>query len=120
MATIWNNRGRAWLLKDDYERALEDLNHALDLDPKLAEVWDNRGRVWFSRGEITRALEDFNQALRLDPRFVAALAGRGVTYLQLGRLAEADADFARCRAISGSLPPYAAEAWRAAQERPRK
>jgi tetratricopeptide (TPR) repeat protein len=109
-----------WLLKDDYERALEDLNRALELDPKIPEVWDNRARVWFCRGEFTRALADFDQGLRLDPRFAAALAGRGVTYLRLGRPAEAERDFTRCREINRSLPPYAEEAWRAAQERPRK
>jgi tetratricopeptide (TPR) repeat protein len=96
------------------------LNRALELDPQLPEVWDNRARVWFSRGEYTRALADFDQALQLNPRFAVALAGRGVTYLRAGRLTEADADFARCRTLSGSLPPYAEAAWRAAQERPRK
>ena len=95
-------------------------DRALDLDPQLPGVWDNRARVWFSQGEFTRALEDFDQALRLNPRFAAALAGRGVTRLRLGQVTEAERDFARCREISGDLPPYAAEVWREALGRARK
>jgi tetratricopeptide (TPR) repeat protein len=95
VGTIWNNRGRVWLLKHDYERALADLNRALELDRRLPAVWDDRARVWFSRGEFTRALADFDQALRLDPRSAEALAGRGVTYLRLNRLAEGELS-ARC------------------------
>src|SRR5262249_23497466 len=101
----------------NYDRAMDDLNRALALDPKLAEAWSDRGVAWFSKQDFTRAITDFNQALRLNPRQADTYYGRGVTRLAQGKLEEAEADVARCRELGGDLKPQAAALLREIKQR---
>lgn len=96
------------MLKGDGERALGDVNHALALDPRLAEAWGYRGAVWFAKRDFTRAIADFDEALKLDPRLADVYGSRGVALLMQGKVKEAEADFARCRALGGTLKPETA------------
>jgi len=83
------------------------LNHALALNPNLAEAWEHRGVVWFARQDFTQAITDFNKALKLNPRLADAHCSRGVTWLAQGKLKEAEADFDRCRVLGGMPQPAA-------------
>jgi len=107
-ADFYSNRGRVWLMKDEYDRALDDLNRALAIDPKLAEAWSYRGVAWSAKRDFTRAITDFNQALKLNPRLAGAYCSRGATRMAQGKLEEAEADVARCRELGGDLMSQAA------------
>jgi tetratricopeptide (TPR) repeat protein len=46
-AAIYKNRGQAYELLRDYDRAISDVDHAIRLDPKLAAAYNNRGFAYF-------------------------------------------------------------------------
>jgi tetratricopeptide (TPR) repeat protein len=53
--------------EDDAREAVEDLNHALELEPDNAEAWYQRGLVYVLLGERDKALADYEQTLVLNP-----------------------------------------------------
>jgi len=89
LAWAYNNRGFAYFDLAEYQRAIEDYDHALRLDPKLADAHFNRGLSFFRLGDFAPAIEGFDQTLRLEPDAAHAYHGRGSAYARLGELARA-------------------------------
>ena len=49
------------------ERALEQFDRALKLNPKAAEAWNSRGTVFNDLGQYERAVADFDKAILYIP-----------------------------------------------------
>ena len=49
--------------RGEYDRAIQDYDQALRLDPNLAEAYHDRGRAYLYKGEYDRAIQDYDQAL---------------------------------------------------------
>jgi tetratricopeptide (TPR) repeat protein len=64
-APAYNNRGRAYHLKKDSNRAVTDFSKAIELDPGYAEAYENRGKAWKDKGDEKRAEADFAKAREL-------------------------------------------------------
>jgi tetratricopeptide (TPR) repeat protein len=73
-------RGRAWKEEGDWERALDDLDDAIRLDPGRSAWFRNRGLVYDELREYDQAIRDYDQAIRLDPRDALTYNHRGVAY----------------------------------------
>jgi tetratricopeptide (TPR) repeat protein len=58
--------------KKDYERALSEINRAIELNPSVAKYYHRRSQIWHSMGEGTRAGEDHERAIRLDANYACA------------------------------------------------
>ena len=67
------NRGATRSNKKDYDRAIQDYDEAIRLDPKFKIAFNNRGVACNNKKDFDRAIKDFDEALRLDPTFAAAL-----------------------------------------------
>ncbi len=89
----YNSRGGYYLGRGDYDRALDDLNAAISLDPKYALAYNNRGLVYKGLKDYRRAIEDFSSGIALDPKSPFALLNRGDTYRALGDDARALEDY---------------------------
>jgi Tfp pilus assembly protein PilF len=74
-------------------RALVDLDLAIQLDPNLAIAFLARGRLWESKGELNRAIADENEAIRIDPKNSIAYNTRGLCWQRKGEIDRAVADF---------------------------
>ena len=59
--------------KRDYDRAIADLNQAINGRPNYPLAFNIRGLAYNAKGETDRAIQDFDQAIRLDPKFAVAL-----------------------------------------------
>jgi tetratricopeptide (TPR) repeat protein len=93
LAAAFNNRGNTYNRKGQYDRAIEDYNQALRLDPKSATAFSNRGVAYERKGQYDRAIEDYSQVIRLDPQNAAAFNSRCWERAIVGReLREALAD----------------------------
>ena len=84
---------RAFNRQQDYARAIEEANCAVELDATCALAYRQRGYAYeLSQQDYDRALADYSEAIRLDPGDDLAYAYRGDTLLSQGRLDEAVSD----------------------------
>src|SRR6516164_2150104 len=91
LAEAFNNRGVAYRLKGDYDRAIADYNQAIKLKAS-AEGYFNRGNAQLGKGHYDRAIDDYNQAIKLKADFAAAFDNRCWARAVVGILKQALAD----------------------------
>jgi len=75
LAKLHTSRGVVWRIRGDLDRAIEDHNQALKLDPQLAEAYCNRGNVWRKKGDYYRSMADYAKALEVRPDHAPAFHG---------------------------------------------
>ncbi len=61
-----------------YDDALDDLTHALDVDPHLTEAMVLRAAAWRHLGLLDLAQDDIDRAIAIDPDNAEAMLERGV------------------------------------------
>jgi lipoprotein NlpI len=76
-----------------YTSALEKLDKAAQLEPKLAELYSQRGGVQFKLGNIAKSLEDFDTQIKLHPREGPPHWRRGISLYYADKFAEGVAQF---------------------------
>jgi tetratricopeptide (TPR) repeat protein len=81
LSVIYNNRGTAYDDKGDYDRAIQDFNEAIHLDPNAEIAYYGRGYAYKKKGDYDRAIQDFNEAIHLNPNFERAYYDRGNAYI---------------------------------------
>jgi tetratricopeptide (TPR) repeat protein len=64
-APAYKNRGKAYHLNKQLERAITDFGKAIELDPSDADAYENRGKAWKDKGDKKRAEADFAKAREL-------------------------------------------------------
>jgi tetratricopeptide (TPR) repeat protein len=67
IADGYATRGNVWLLREEYDRAIEDYKMAIAMNPDFAAAYTNRGIAWDKKGDYGQAIVDYKKALRLDP-----------------------------------------------------
>lgn len=78
----------------NYEKVIELLNKALQLDPGNAPLYySNRGVAYAYLSQHEQALKDYDRALELKPDFPEALVNRGNAYDELGQYEWAIQDY---------------------------
>ena len=93
LAEAFNNRGMAYRSKDDIDRAIQDYNRAIQINPKSASAFNNRGVAYDYKGDYERAIQDYDQAIKLTPAFAQAYFNRGNAYLGKSQYAPAIDDY---------------------------
>lgn len=92
-------RGYIYYLIGQTEKALNDFNEAIELDPTDSEHWTYRGLTLAETGCYEEALADLDHALKLEPTNKKAIVGRGRVHIETGNDAEALADIDKALAI---------------------
>jgi tetratricopeptide (TPR) repeat protein len=100
VATALNSRcwARA-LLGQELDKALDDCNAAVRINPKAAQFLDSRGLVWLRRGDYKKSMADYDAALSLQPKLAWSLYGRGLDQLRLGNASAGNADITAATAL---------------------
>jgi tetratricopeptide (TPR) repeat protein/serine/threonine protein kinase len=88
-------RSNAYRNLGELDKALADLNQAIELAPKSALAWYGRGVVLGRLGRPREALADFSNAIGLDPGNAQAWYSRGVAYNALHQYEKSLADFSK-------------------------
>ena len=88
-----NNKSRRYYnlalnltFKRMYERALSNIDLAVEADSKFPSPYSLRGEIFSKTDKTTLAIESYTKAVSLDSEFVAAKAGLGHAYLQANQL----------------------------------
>jgi type IV pilus biogenesis/stability protein PilW len=74
--------GRMQLEQAKTMQAIESLQKAIDLDPKLVEAYNLLGLVYLTNSEIDKAIGEFEEAVRVDPYFTDARNNLGIALRQ--------------------------------------
>ncbi|MEY9747531.1 tetratricopeptide (TPR) repeat protein [Bradyrhizobium japonicum] len=86
-------RGNALINKRDYDRAIEALSSAIDLDPDNVGAINLRGLSHERKGEDDLAMADYNLTIQKRANFGYAYNNRGTIHLRRGALQSALDDF---------------------------
>jgi len=83
------NAGVAYLSKGDYEKAIESLKNARNLDPKSARIYNALGLVYHSYGMFDKAIECYLESLALKSNAPDVNNNLAASYLQVGEYEKA-------------------------------
>ena len=86
------NRGTAYSAKGDLDRALQDYNQAIELDPRNAGAYVNRALALARRGESEAAMKDYAKAISLNPQQWEAYFNRAAELIEHGKFEDALVD----------------------------
>ena len=78
-----------------FEDALDDLTHALDVDPGRAEALVLRAAAWRHIGQLDLAQDDVDRAIAIDPENAEAMLERGILRQRHHDVAGARGDWRR-------------------------
>jgi tetratricopeptide (TPR) repeat protein len=78
--------------KREYEKAVKDLQKAIELNPNFKEAHNNLGYCYRKLGKLNESLTAYDKAISLDSNFAQAREYRGETYLALGRVSDAESE----------------------------
>lgn len=70
---IYHNRGHALFLAKYYDRAEEDLNKALTINPRSGQSYAVRGTIYLQTQRYHQALADFTKSIEVLPTYQAYL-----------------------------------------------
>jgi tetratricopeptide (TPR) repeat protein len=135
LAIAYNNRGNGYAAKGDNDRAIQDFDQSVKLDPTYAKPLNNRGVAYLRKGEYDLAIKALDEAIKLNPNYGGAFANRAGAYLKTNDYDRAARDYdeairlqpnleaawnGRCwtRAILGSLHAALEDCNRALQSGP--
>jgi lipoprotein NlpI len=104
IAWAYNNRGNGYRAKGDNDRAIQDYDQAIVLNPKYAFAYNNRGNAYQAKGDNDRAIADFSQAIVLEPNYAHPYLARGRLYFFSKAVTMAESDFKKASELN---PKYA-------------
>lgn len=101
------DRGEAFFGKGDFDHAIQEYTHALDLDPKLYHAALYVGDMYFHQKKMNQAGEWFAKAIQIDPDQEVAYRYWGDSLLMQGKMKEA-----RQKYVEGLVAnPYTPTSW---------
>src|SRR5664280_2946637 len=103
LAILNYNRGTVYATKGQYDRAIEDFDQAIRLNPQDADVFNNRGIAFKNKGQYDRAIQDYDQAIKLNPDKAGAFNNRGKAYANKGQYDRAIQDYDQAIRLNPNL-----------------
>ena len=98
-AAFYNNRGEIYLREGKVDKAINDFNIAVKLQPKLAVAYNNRGNAYLLKGEVDKAIDDATTAIALDEKCSNAYYNRAEAWLHLKEWNKAKADLTTAKKL---------------------
>ena len=73
-----------YLKKGDYINAIEYLEKAITINPRIALVYNTKGQALFNLKKYSNALTCYEKAIELQPKYIEALYNKGLTLAAIG------------------------------------
>ena len=93
LAVAFSNRALAYNKKGQWDKAINDYDEAIRLNPEFVTALNNRANAYYKKGHFDQAIADFDEAVRLKPDFAEALSNRGNVYRKKGLIERAIEDY---------------------------
>ncbi len=97
------NRGAAFQKAGLFEKAVEDYETALKLDPSDYKAYISLGTALEQMGQIDRAKEAVERAIAMNPSSHEAFRNRGLLWEKMGRFDDAIADYSQAIILQPSF-----------------
>ena len=86
--------GLDYAAKGDFDKAIQNLNKAVELNPQYSLAYYNRAYVYSEIGKIDNALSDYSKAIECNPKDALAYSNRGkLLFDKYNKLDQAMSDF---------------------------
>lgn len=104
---VWNayyNRARVYeYYKKDFQKALKDINSAIEFRPNDANFYGERGLIYSNLHNKVEALKNYNRAIELGSNDYRDYCNRGKEYNLANEMQKAIGDFKRCIELKPDL-----------------
>jgi cytochrome c-type biogenesis protein CcmH/NrfG len=77
----WIQLGHVYFDTDQYKKAIDAYEKALELDPKNGDVWTDLGIMYRRSGLPRKAIECFDRAVVVDPKHETARFNKGIVLM---------------------------------------
>jgi cytochrome c-type biogenesis protein CcmH/NrfG len=94
-----NNLGIIFLDKGQLDKAIVNLQAAIDLRPENGPAHDNLAKALLRKGQVAEAMIQYRKFLKIEPENVEARNTLGTALIQQGRVSEAIAQWQQALAI---------------------
>ncbi len=92
---------------EQFDRALDDLEHAIRADPTVSSHYVQRALILERLDRFSQARADLDAAVKLDPKNQNAWINRAMLWARYGDVERAFADYSQAEAAGGSQTWYA-------------
>jgi tetratricopeptide (TPR) repeat protein len=96
---LYYNRGSAYNIKKDYDRAIIDYTKVIEIHPKNQPAYIARAFAHGRKRDYDRAIADFSKAIEIDPKNATAYLARGDMWAFKGDRQRAITDYRQVLAI---------------------
>ena len=76
----YHNEGNEYYKKNEFDKAIECYDKALEISPNLLETYFNRGLAYTRKQMYDKAIEDLSKVIELNPNLAEAYYTRGLVY----------------------------------------
>ena len=111
-AKNYHHRGIAWRERREYEKAIRDIEFAIQINDQESSYYNSLGTVYHRQENYEKALEYYEMALKMSPNNIGFMNNRGIALRELGRFADAMKDFDEAIQLAPNYAyAYGSKAW---------
>jgi tetratricopeptide (TPR) repeat protein len=103
LAIVFSNRGVAYFRNSEPEKAIQDYEQAIRINPSFFDAMISRGFAYLKVKRYDAAIADFDTTLKAHPENAPSLYGRGLANLAKGDAAGASADMTAARRLDPAI-----------------
>jgi serine/threonine protein kinase/Flp pilus assembly protein TadD len=100
---VFASLGISYTSSGDFNKAIVELNKALELDPNYGEAHNQLGYVYLATGDFLKAVEHLKRYVSLNPGEANPLDSLAEAYFEMGQLDEALANFKEAQKINPAI-----------------